>query len=39
MKNIESVSTIDFAPGGLPGRLVLWAQSAFNDLEQFKMMV
>jgi large subunit ribosomal protein L4e len=39
VKTIESVSTIDFAPGGLPGRLVLWTQSAFNDLEQFKVMV
>lgn len=36
VKNIKNISTHDFAPGGLPGRLVLWSQSAFKDLEQFK---
>ncbi len=39
IKNINNVSTIDFAPGGIPGRLVLWAQNAFNDLNQLKILV
>lgn len=39
IKNINNISTIDFAPGGIPGRLVLWVHNAFNELNQFKILV
>ncbi|MFX0024884.1 MAG: 50S ribosomal protein L4 [Candidatus Hermodarchaeota archaeon] len=34
--NVENLSIDDLAPGGLPGRLVLWTQSAFNELNKFE---
>jgi len=36
---IENLSIDDLAPGGFPGRLVLWAQSAFNELNKFERLI
>ncbi|MFX0032693.1 MAG: 50S ribosomal protein L4 [Candidatus Hodarchaeota archaeon] len=36
---IENLSIDDLAPGGFPGRLVLWAQSAFNELNNFERLI
>ncbi|MFX1313484.1 MAG: 50S ribosomal protein L4, partial [Promethearchaeota archaeon] len=33
----ENLSINDLAPGGAPGRLILWAQSAFNELNNFEV--
>lgn len=37
IKNIKHISTTDFAPGGIPGRLVLWTQNAFIELNNFNV--
>ncbi|MFX1268102.1 MAG: 50S ribosomal protein L4 [Promethearchaeota archaeon] len=34
--NVENLSINDLAPGGLPGRLILWTQSSFNELNKFE---
>jgi large subunit ribosomal protein L4e len=31
----ENLSIEDLAPGGSPGRLTIWTQSAFNELEKY----
>ncbi|MFW9772983.1 MAG: 50S ribosomal protein L4 [Promethearchaeota archaeon] len=36
---IEDLSIDHLAPGGLPGRLIIWAQSAFNDLNKFERLI
>ncbi len=35
----ENLSIAHLAPGGLPGRLILWAQSAFNELKQYEELI
>ena len=35
----EDLSIANLAPGGLSGRLILWAQSAFNDLEIYEALI
>jgi large subunit ribosomal protein L4e len=35
----ESLSIANLAPGGLSGRLILWAQSAFNDLKNYEALI
>lgn len=35
----ENLSIAKLAPGGLPGRLILWAQSAFNELEKYEELI
>lgn len=35
----ENLSIDHLAPGGLPGRLVIWAQSAFNELNKFERLI
>lgn len=32
---IENLSIENLAPGGLPGRLTVWTQAAFNELENY----
>ena len=34
---INTLSINDLAPGGAPGRLILWTQSAFNELNNFEV--
>ena len=36
---IENLSIANLAPGGLPGRLSLWTQSAFSELERYEVLV
>jgi large subunit ribosomal protein L4e len=36
---IENLSAKELAPGGLSGRLVLWTQSAFNELNNYEVLV
>ena len=33
--NIKNLSIESLAPGGMPGRLILWTQSAFNELKKY----
>lgn len=33
VKRVESISVLDLAPGGVPGRLALWTESAMSALE------
>ncbi len=35
----EDLSIANLAPGGLSGRLILWAQSAFNDLKNYEALI
>ena len=35
----ENLSIANLAPGGLSGRLILWAQSAFNDLKNYEALM
>ncbi|MFW9772243.1 MAG: 50S ribosomal protein L4 [Candidatus Thorarchaeota archaeon] len=35
---VENLSINDLAPGGVSGRLILWTQSAFNELHNYKVM-
>ena len=35
----ENLSIANLAPGGLPGRLILWAQSAFNELKKYEALI
>ncbi|MFX0046855.1 MAG: 50S ribosomal protein L4 [Candidatus Hermodarchaeota archaeon] len=35
----ENLSIENLAPGGLPGRLTLWVQSAFNELEKYEAII
>lgn len=35
----ENLSIANLAPGGLPGRLILWAQSAFNELKKYEELM
>lgn len=35
----ENLSIANLAPGGLPGRLILWAQSAFNELKKYEELI
>ena len=34
---LENVSVNNLAPGGVPGRLVIWSQSAFNELNNIEV--
>jgi len=34
----ENLSIANLAPGGLSGRLILWVQSAFNDLKNYEAL-
>lgn len=34
--NIEHLSISDIAPGGVPGRLIIWTASAFKELKKFE---
>lgn len=34
--NVDNLSIDDLAPGGLPGRLILWTQSSFKELNKFE---
>jgi large subunit ribosomal protein L4e len=36
---LENLSINDLAPGGLSGRLIIWTQSAFNDLEKYRELI
>ena len=36
---IKNLSVAHLAPGGLPGRLILWTQSAFNDLQTYEVLI
>ncbi|MHA1472184.1 MAG: 50S ribosomal protein L4 [Promethearchaeota archaeon] len=36
---IKNLSVAHLAPGGLPGRLVLWSQSAFNELQTYEVSI
>jgi len=36
---IKNLSVAHLAPGGLPGRLILWSQSAFNDLQTYEVLI
>jgi len=36
---IENLSIENLAPGGTPGRMILWAQSAFKELNKYEEMV
>ena len=36
---IKNLSVAHLAPGGLPGRLILWSQSAFNDLQTYEVSI
>ena len=36
---IENLSIANLAPGGSPGRLILWIQSAFSELESYEVLV
>ncbi|MFX1399008.1 MAG: 50S ribosomal protein L4 [Promethearchaeota archaeon] len=33
---VDNLSIDNLAPGGQPGRLILWTQSAFNDLNKYE---
>ena len=35
----ENLSISNLAPGGLSGRLILWAQSAFNNLKNYEALI
>jgi len=35
----ENLSIAHLAPGGLSGRLILWSQSAFNDLKNYEALI
>ena len=35
----ENLSIANLAPGGLAGRLILWVQSAFNELEKYEELI
>ena len=35
----ENLSIANLAPGGVPGRLILWAQSAFNELNKYQELI
>jgi len=39
ISTINSLSIDHLAPGGIPGRLILWTQSAFNELNIFEEYV
>jgi len=36
---IENLSIDNLAPGGFPGRLILWTQSAFNELKKYEAII
>ncbi len=36
---VENLSINNLAPGGLSGRLILWTQSAFNDLNNYEVAI
>ncbi|MFX1356720.1 MAG: 50S ribosomal protein L4 [Promethearchaeota archaeon] len=36
---IENLDIDKLAPGGVPGRLVVWTQSAFNELNKFEVFI
>lgn len=36
---IENLSIDHLAPGGFPGRLIIWAQSAFQELNKFERLI
>jgi large subunit ribosomal protein L4e len=36
---VENMSVNKLAPGGVPGRIVVWAQSAFNELNNFEVSI
>jgi len=35
----DNISINHLAPGGLPGRLIIWTQSAFDELNNFKVVL
>ena len=35
----NDLSIDNLAPGGLPGRLILWTQSAFNELNKYEEVI
>jgi len=37
--NVESLSVMNLAPGGVPGRLTLWTESALGTLSAREMEV
>jgi len=37
--NVENLSIDTLAPGGTSGRLILWTQSAFNELNNYEVLV
>lgn len=37
--NIENLSIDKLAPGGSPGRLIIWTQSAFNELNKYEALI
>ncbi len=36
---VQNLSINDLAPGGTSGRLIIWSQSAFNELNNYKVLV
>jgi len=36
---LENISLNNLAPGGVSGRLILWSQSAFNELNNFEVLI
>jgi len=36
---VENVSINNLAPGGVSGRLILWSQSAFSELNNFEVLI
>jgi large subunit ribosomal protein L4e len=36
---LENVSINNLAPGGVAGRLILWSQSAFNELNEYEVVI
>jgi large subunit ribosomal protein L4e len=39
VSKFENLSIDNLAPGGNPGRLILWVQSAFNELNNYGELV
>lgn len=39
VSKFENLSIQNLAPGGNPGRLILWVQSAFNELKQYEEVI
>lgn len=39
IKEVKNLSVDDLAPGGLAGRLVLWTESAINELQNYEVFI